>query len=1258
MLRVPIYEKLKNDSGTVFHFSNSNNDLTKTLTDNSIRRSPSKFVCLRLPDWKTPVTNRRGMYVNPSEFGTSPLVLDPDQLVPKMFQNYLENLMFKATQIPNVPKSFMDNLPEVAFWKMLKRMNTVDLRVDGANYKDLYDETTNDKGLVQYIGDINLMNHIKDNGHEYSELYLHIPHDAKKVTNLKWKRDTTPIAFSKVPLNGNGGTLAEGLNSSSGINKAMYDHDGTNELLYYDFADGLDRLMLNFDEYDTINESFEFNCVIMYYDEYNVVNPNAVTRKLGSVLFTDDFDEIPSTGGHTIPLTKKNIDDDGITGNSIAYRINSRFFYGNNNITADTILNQYNTISMDLYMDALKELVEITKMFTEQTDSIEELQNKIYNIESIIGTNKSYNDLQVTIDGITQQIADIQGGESNISMDELFNVFDTLVQQINSMPTNGTINNTFSFGGGGSADLYDGHFGTNSDDKVVVNYARTSALERMNYQNYIVSPVSFSTSKVNNKLRLNIDNDGSGIKVIKYNHADGTNSSTQYGASSFELDVNFANDTDTPLHYVWYIDTGAGSTNAIPISLAFERDFKNMVAIATFILPTENDFDTRGLRSLQVIGGGASSLSLSEKHFKNVGGKTTVGFSDDTYLSILTKPKRRFLHPITVSTSVNGNNLKVDIGIDASNLNNVTNFMVYDTFNGTRQLPLGINGLNPFATNSGEIIEMVAFLRSASTSNTIVFIPLSEIINEGLDSNIIDTTFIPLFIFTNTELNTYGLTEKINLVPLTKLRYTNSELLPSGGSGGGLSPAQVNTLIEQKIDTNVTNDNTTSVASSTFKQLYDAYNSNPIPSNTDINSIITNRISDTPANDSTKALTLKGAQDILDAISNGSGLTESQVNALINGRLVDNLASSNSNKILTANQGRLIDLRVNGTKTYSTKNTSLLRDTENFINSINMKKVNDNTIAILSLGSTETSNDSNVSFYDISDKYRPILITAFYHNSLKGATDFIIKGNVMVLLSKYNHTIITVDISDINTPTYMNHIGIPLVGGNSQTESIGIHQTGKYVYTATLDGRVVSINITNPNLLTISNILTNLSGNKLTCLEMHGNVIYVGSHDSSNGSIHSMNGAFDGSIIYQNTFNSSELMPSFLLHDGDYIYILGRDNKTFSTMKTVNNNPHDLELIATHTIDEVNPSHLHFDFESGALYLTHSIAGESTKIYIIATENIDQYTKYGEIANENFLKPEAVLVNNSVVYTISQETSMLTAHALKNLYSRNVFTEA
>lgn len=1262
MNRVQIYNTLKTDSATSYRLSNSNADLTRLITANDVRRSPSKFVCLKLPNWGTTTTNQRGFYLNPTEFDTSPLVSDPNILVPKLLQNYLEHFNTLGRANTDTPDTFYDVLSEVGFWKMLNRTQSVNIALDGTEYIDGFDD--NDGiGIVQYIGDINVVGHTKIDGVEYSELYLQVPHDAQRVKNARWKTFTPTIPYSRLPASGSGSTDATGLTASDGIIKALYDHDGTSTLDYYDLASGADKLQLDFENYDTELADFDYNCILMYYDVYHTSNPNVVTRKLGSVIFTEDFESVPSTSEFQIPATTKKIDSSGLTGNSIMYKFSSRFYYGNNNVNADTIINQHNTLSMELYMDVLNRMLGSVDLFNTQSGLIEELQARVSNLFSIVGTNTTYSELKTELDNLKLQVSQSQATGS-ISNEDLFEVFDTMVQNIGT--GNGvSINNTFNFGGGSggiATNLNSKYFGTNSSDETIGLYTQNSSLTRALFQNFIVSPVEFSSRINNNNLELTIDNNGSGLVTMYLDLDTNTITKGTYVDTSKTLEVNFAQNTTSPTHYIWYMSTTNGSTNAVPINTAIEAEFKNMIPIASFVLPTESEYTSNGLRSLNVFGNG-NYTQYSDVHFDELSGSKIVKYADNSMLTVAIDTKRRILNPINVTSSNDSGNLQFSIDVDSSILNSITNIHTYSNISGYRQHTVPLVGKLGFADNVNSVTNFICIMQPASVGGgeELVFISLSEFKRRGVDS-ITNEEAIPLFLFTLFTETIYDSVNKVPIYPFTELRYTNTTNLVSGG--GATDLVAVNTEISNRIVDNLTTNDGTQMLSAAqgvvLKGLIDGLSSGGGVTLTQVNSTISGRIvNNLTTSDSSQMLSaeqgvvLKG---LIDSFGSGN-LTTTDVNNTITGRIENTLTSNDSSRILSAAQGTVLDNKINGIQNSVSVETSVIRDTTNLISPNKIRRVNSTTLAVCCLGTGTTPTDSSIMFYDISIPEYPKLISVFTHAELVGAVDIIVKGTRMIVLSKWNGKIISLNISDIYNVTYLDDIGVTSLGSNFFSSGIAMHDDGSRVYVAYSDGRIIEYDITNMAALSQTTIINNITGNinpngtlgdfsngELTDIIWYKGIIYTcGSNHGSNGTIYTLFAS--NTLTYNGDYVSAITEPSRLLHDGTHLRSISFSRKEYTVYTHTTLTNFDVEI--TNTVGDFDPKDFIYDYSRGVVFVTCGRVGVETRLHSFnAIGNTDLTTK-GFIANSFFVDSTSSVLVGDFIYTCSSDSFTILTHALR-----------
>ncbi len=443
MIKAPIFDTLKDNDSTLYFFSESNNDLLDNLTSQTTKRVPSKFACIKLPDWQNLSGAARQLFLDPAVFSSSPVISDPNQLVPALLQNYIEN----GVAIAKTENVFEPEFTEHMLWKMLQTAGSFDPAISGTSYVDNWGD-----GLVQYVGDINLLNHAEYKDEEYSEMYIQVPHDARRVINSTWSSLSTMSGLTTIPVAGNGDSVTQGLTDSAiTLKNAIYDFTGGSMTDEYDFSNAADRLVLDLETQETVEEGFDYNAILIWYDVFDVSDPSVKTRKLGGILFVDDFIEQGASGTWTLQSFTKSFNTLNTTGNALAHRVNTRFFYGNNTVDALTVVNQFNTISMDLYTEALAQMMTINGKYESNLAVIDNINAKLANLAALTDSISQIDSLQTQLTNITNTVNDITAGttaSTQITTQQLLESFDNLVEQLllyNSNPAGGTFNNTFVF---------------------------------------------------------------------------------------------------------------------------------------------------------------------------------------------------------------------------------------------------------------------------------------------------------------------------------------------------------------------------------------------------------------------------------------------------------------------------------------------------------------------------------------------------------------------------------------------------------------------------------------------------------------------------------------------------------------------------------------------------------------------------------------------------------------------------------------------
>ena len=166
----------------------------------------------------------------------------------------------------------------------------------------------------------------------------------------------------------------------------------------------LDGISLEFDPYvykkiqsekanGTINdfnasyhaEDFNFNTILVYYDVDTKGVEDVPTSNLFGVLFLDNVDPI-SNGGGKISTLKKYKPNTTIkaNGNSYAFKLNIKWDTSGTDVGTEVSINDYNTFSLQLYIDALNEMIKSSTALSKNLDIYNILNEKVSQLEEYV----------------------------------------------------------------------------------------------------------------------------------------------------------------------------------------------------------------------------------------------------------------------------------------------------------------------------------------------------------------------------------------------------------------------------------------------------------------------------------------------------------------------------------------------------------------------------------------------------------------------------------------------------------------------------------------------------------------------------------------------------------------------------------------------------------------------------------------------------------------------------------------------------------
>ena len=276
MAKTPYIRPIAVQGGTFYTFSSAAEDLTLTFNNSLKKFSFSKYALLKIPEMGSPTYKENTLQFNAIDTtfldaASGNFVLtNPNNLSPSpeiSFQNYCLNLESTVISDPNYNAELKRNVSERIFWKWIKELGGVRYRsantnevvaslnqtttttVNGFPYSDKrwVEEDTLLTGngtptpryerIVQYIGDIDVVNSVQNTDNAYSEVYIHVPTGDggtpyvlfKTVADENYYPDRTFTHLPPDPLDTEylqGRDSASGLYGPNGLPKlAIFDQD-------------------------------------------------------------------------------------------------------------------------------------------------------------------------------------------------------------------------------------------------------------------------------------------------------------------------------------------------------------------------------------------------------------------------------------------------------------------------------------------------------------------------------------------------------------------------------------------------------------------------------------------------------------------------------------------------------------------------------------------------------------------------------------------------------------------------------------------------------------------------------------------------------------------------------------------------------------------------------------------------------------------------------------------------------------------------
>jgi hypothetical protein len=183
----PLIKPIRVQGGTFYTFSSASEDLGLSFNDSQKKFRFSKFSLLNIPDIGNPALgeNLINFSNSPGAFASIDGSKTLNDYLAESFQNYCLNLETMISSSEDYDANVDTTVSERVFFKWLKEMGAIRFReavVGTEQSASLYgthyveeDESTTYSRVIRYIGDINILNNIKNNANAFSEVYVYIP---------------------------------------------------------------------------------------------------------------------------------------------------------------------------------------------------------------------------------------------------------------------------------------------------------------------------------------------------------------------------------------------------------------------------------------------------------------------------------------------------------------------------------------------------------------------------------------------------------------------------------------------------------------------------------------------------------------------------------------------------------------------------------------------------------------------------------------------------------------------------------------------------------------------------------------------------------------------------------------------------------------------------------------------------------------------------------------------------------------------------
>lgn len=514
----PFIREIRLEGGTFYTFGSASEDLTFTQNNDKKKFKFSKFALLKLPDLGKPSLGQNFIQVNapPGAYQEYGPVLpgDLNTRFAESFQNYCLNLETMITAQDNYDASVDRSVSERVFWKWIKELGGIRFReatsdeLAGTSFGARFveeDRNSDPNGgdfydrVVQYVGDINVTNALRNKFNAYQEVYIHVPTSHGSTADILFNSiedanyapdslitnnpadplddeviygrsydDIHPEGLSIKAHYGSEGTFNEFWSSTDGITWTEYDYSDTSngfvwwystpkDATFYTEPGGgfgnssndyiaqgsdipgglgqnyvslkrnkLDGITIewdtdayakiaeanNIENFGQFNASqyatnFDYNAVLVYYDIYDPERTEDSATNLFGVLFLDNVDPLSTGGGRIESLPKIKPDELNQTnGNAWGLKLNMKWDLSASDSGVEVTINDYNTYSLELYIDAMNSMQNVTDTLSYHLSQYDSILEELNSVKDVVYTTDNLDSLSKRIAAIETSLSD------------------------------------------------------------------------------------------------------------------------------------------------------------------------------------------------------------------------------------------------------------------------------------------------------------------------------------------------------------------------------------------------------------------------------------------------------------------------------------------------------------------------------------------------------------------------------------------------------------------------------------------------------------------------------------------------------------------------------------------------------------------------------------------------------------------------------------------------------------------------------------